>query len=174
MQTIREHLESRFMSIDIHRPYIDEENQLAYFWIYNVTGQLVGYQRYNPTGDKNYKTGNPKYHTYGALNTLRVWGLETVKKDDSVIFATEGIFDVCRLTRHGLSGIATMTNSPTSDFLNWKYMMNRKFVLISDNDVAGKLLQKCFSYVEVVPNGYKDLGECPEEYVTYLRSKYGH
>jgi hypothetical protein len=172
MQTLKEHLISRHMNLDIHRPFIDEENGFVYFWFYNLSGKLVGYQRYNPNGTKPTKSENPRYYSYGGTPTVRVWGIETYQKDCDVIFVTEGIFDACRLTNHGLTAFSTITNSPSQDMMNWFHFLPQKKVAILDNDVAGEYMKKYFKYTETVPSPYKDLGECPEEYVQGLIRKY--
>lgn len=76
---LRKHLRSRHFNLDLHRALLDEELGVASFLLYNLSGQLVGYQQYNPLGDKkvfNSKLGG-KYYTYRNKNqpTIAIWGI---------------------------------------------------------------------------------------------------
>jgi hypothetical protein len=163
-QSILSHLKSRHLNIELHRPIVDEENGIATLLLYNLSGQIVGYQQYNPKGDK--KTDNSKatgkYYTYKSkqLNTVVLWGVESLYQSNGVIYLTEGIYDAARLTNRG--------------HLNYLKLLNRPIVVVCDNDNAGKKLAKYGDYVEVVPSEYKDLGESPESYVSQLIEKYAH
>lgn len=46
------HLRERGIDPDSTDVVIDEESGIATFLLYNLSGKLVGYQRYNPKGDK--------------------------------------------------------------------------------------------------------------------------
>jgi hypothetical protein len=177
-QSILSHLKSRHLNIELHRPIVDEENGIATLLLYNLSGQIVGYQQYNPKGDK--KTDNSKatgkYYTYKSkqLNTVVLWGVESLYQSNGVIYLTEGIYDAARLTNRGQSALATLTNNPPKDYLNYLKLLNRPIVVVCDNDNAGKKLAKYGDYVEDVPSEYKDLGESPESYVSQLIEKYAH
>jgi hypothetical protein len=49
---IKTHLKQRHLDLELHRPILDEELNIATFLLYNLSGQLVGYQQYNSLGDK--------------------------------------------------------------------------------------------------------------------------
>jgi hypothetical protein len=161
------------MNLELHKPVLDEELCIATFYCYNVSGQLVAYQQYNPNGDKyifNSKLEG-KYYTYRKVPTVAMWGVESLYLDDGAIFLTEGLFDAARMTNLGLSGLAAMTNNPPRDYRNWLQLLNRPVVAVCDNDKAGMELAKFGDCVEVVPEG-KDLNEAPDDYVKYLLDKY--
>jgi DNA primase len=172
MQTMTQHLQSRHLDLNLHRPVVDEVNRVATFFLYNLSGQVVGYQQYRPDATKKPQN-NPKegkYFTYRRKDTLGVWGLESLSLDSKVVFLTEGVFDACRLTKLGATALAVLTNNPSPDLRNWLRMLNRKVVAVCDNDTAGKKLAK-FGDESVFTEG-SDLGDAPESYVKQLLMRY--
>ena len=170
---LKEHLRQRNLNLELHRPILDYEHNVCTFYCWNLSGQVVGYQQYNPLGDKKIFNSKleGKYYTYRKLPTVVVWGVESLYQSDGVVYLTEGIFDACRMTNLGQSALAMMANNPPKDYKNWLKMLNRPTVAVCDNDVAGMKLAKFGDYVEVVPQG-KDLGDAPDDYVEYLLNKY--
>jgi DNA primase len=159
------------MNVELHRPIVDEENNIVTYLLYNLSGCIVGYQQYNPNGEKsvaNKKHG--KYYTYRKSPTIAVWGLESLYQSQGPIYLTEGIYDAARMTERGQSAIAALCNNPPKEYRNWLMMLNRTIVVVCDNDAAGRKLAKCGHYVETVPNG--DLGSSTDDYVNYLIQKY--
>jgi DNA primase len=173
MNTVLEHLKDRHVDLNLHRPWIDEVERVAVFYLYNQSGSIIGYQQYRPDADKT-KNNHPKearYFTYRKQPTLAVWGVESLHLTPHVVFLTEGIFDAARLTERGYSALAALTNNPTKDLRNWLSMLNRKVVAVCDNDAAGRRLAK-FGDVAVFTED-KDLGEADDEFVTKLLKEYG-
>ena len=173
MYTILEHLKGRHVDLNLHRPWIDEDERVAVFYLYNLSGSIIGYQQYRPDADK-MKDNHPKegrYFTYRKQPTLAVWGVESLHLTPHVVFLTEGVFDAARLTERGYSALAALTNNPTKDLRNWLSMLNRKVVAVCDNDAAGRRLAK-FGDVAVFTED-KDLGEADDEYVTRLLNEHG-
>ena len=173
MYTILEHLKDRHVDLNLHRPWIDEDERVAVFYLYNLSGSIIGYQQYRPDADK-MKDNHPKegrYFTYRKQPTLAVWGVESLHLTPHVVFLTEGVFDAARLTERGYSALAALTNNPTKDLRNWLSMLNRKVVAVCDNDAAGRRLAK-FGDVAVFTED-KDLGEADDEFVTRLLETYG-
>ena len=173
MYTILEHLKDRHVDLNLHRPWIDEDERVAVFYLYNLSGSIIGYQQYRPDADK-MKDNHPKegrYFTYRKQPTLAVWGVESLHLTPHVVFLTEGVFDAARLTERGYSALAVLTDDPTKDLRNWLSMLNRKVVAVCDNDKAGRRLAK-FGDVAVFTED-KDLGEATDEYVTRLLNEHG-
>ncbi len=170
---IRTHLQQRHLNLELHRPILDEDLNIATFICWNLSGQLVGYQQYNPNGNKKIFNNKleGKYYTYRKLPTVSVWGLESLHISSGPIFLTEGIFDAARLTNLGYSALATMSNDPPKDYKNWLHLLRRPIVAVCDNDAAGRKLAKFGNFVEIVPEG-KDLSDAPESYVRFLVNKY--
>jgi len=173
---IHSHLSSRFLDVNIHRTLIDEEEQVATFFLYNLSGQIVGYQQYRPLGEKydyqNPKTG--KYYTYRNSDypTVALFGLESYYFTPDILFVVEGVFDAARLTSRGISCVATLCNSPPKDYRNFFSCLPRKVVIICDNDSSGKKLSKFSDNYIVVPEEFKDLGAAPNDYINFVVERY--
>jgi hypothetical protein len=169
---LTQHLRSRHLDLDLHRPIIDDEEGVATFYLWNLSGQMVGYQHYRPSADKGMKN-HPKlarYCTIRNTSTVAIWGLESLHLTPNVLFVTEGVFDACRLTELGVSAVAVLSNDPSPDVLNWLRMLNRLVVTVCDNDSAGKKLAK-FGDVAVFTDQH-DLGDSSAEFVQNLVDKY--
>lgn len=173
---IHSHLSSRFLDTTIHRTIIDEEENVATFFLYNLSGQLVGYQSYRPLGAKNI-FNNPKlgkYYTYRNKNspTVALFGLESFYFTPDILFITEGIFDAARLTSRGISCVATLCNNPPKDYYNFFSCLPRKVVVVCDGDSAGQKLSRFGDRYIVVPDSFKDLGAAPDDYIDFLIRRY--
>jgi hypothetical protein len=171
---IIKHLEGRGIDTRLYSMNIDHDQCVVSFYLYNLSGRLVGYQTYRPNVlDKKVKN-DPKsgrYYTYLPKDgTLGVFGLETLNPNDDTIFVTEGVFKAAVLHRLGFNAIATLTSTP-KHLKNWFYVMKKRYNLIAigDNDDAGKKL------VNIVGNGfqsYTDLDEMTNsEILTMLNSR---
>ena len=145
-----------------------QENQLAAitgidatFFLWNLSGQLTGYQVYRPDGAKHgFKDPREaKYFSYVSPLQNAVWGLETVHWDDKVLFLTEGIFDAARLHYHGLP--AVLANNPVH-LTGWLMAMPSLKVACVQGDAAGRKLAK-FGDVSVMLPDYSDVGDLTEE-----------
>lgn len=171
---IYQHLKERHINLELHRPIVDEENNIVTYLLYNLSGKIVGYQQYNPNGGKGKNNYNckehGKYYTYRKSPTVAVWGVESLYQSQGVIYVTEGLYDAARMTEKGQSAIATLCNNPPKDYRNWLMMLNRPIVAVCDNDAAGRKLAKLGHYVEVVPES--DLGSASDSYVNHLIQKY--
>lgn len=167
------HLRSRHLDLDLHRPMVDEVERVATFFLWNLSGQLVGYQQYRPEGEKrpNNDPKSGKYFTYRKQPTHTVWGVESLHLTPHVVFVTEGLFDAARLTERGYSALAVLSNNPSRDLRNWLMCLNRRVVAVCDNDKAGRMLAK-FGDVAVYTQD-KDLGDSSDEEVTLLLQQYG-
>lgn len=173
METVLEHLKKRHLDIELHRPAVDEVERVATFFLYNLSGQIVGYQQYRPEGEKRPQN-NPKqgkYFTYRKQPTIAVFGVESLHLTPHVVFLTEGVFDAARITSKGYSALATLSNDPTQDLKNFLLCLNRKVVAVCDNDAAGRKLAKFGDCCVFTTD--KDLGDSSEEYVTQLLETWG-
>ena len=160
------------MDFDLHCPMIDEVDRVATFYLWNLSGQLVGYQQYRPESSKKNKN-NPrdgKYFTYRKQPTIGVWGIESLHLSKNILFITEGIFDACRITQLGYSAIAVLSCDQKKEFRNWLTMLNRRIIAVCDDDKSGKKLAK-FGDVAITTTEH-DLGDSTEEFVTELIKKF--
>lgn len=163
---IREHLESRHIQVSRYDLWIDDEANIATFPLWNLSKQLVGYQRYNPAGDKTRSNAeHGRYYTWISKPKIGVWGLETFYYKKDILFLTEGIFDACRLHNRDLPAIAVLANDPKI-MKSWIRSLGRKIIVISDNDKAGQKLNKFGDLV--LTTGKKDLGDSSEEDIDKL------
>jgi hypothetical protein len=173
MTTLLEHLKSRHLNVELHRPVLDLENDLVTFYLWNLSGGLVGYQQYRRYGEKK-PNNNPKlgkYFTHRKQPTVTVWGVESLHLTPNLLFVTEGVFDAARLTELGYSAVAVLSNDPGADLKNWLKMLNRTVVVVADNDNAGRKLAK-FGDVAVFTED-KDLGDSSDEFVANLVKQFG-
>ncbi len=130
---------------------LDEVEQVATFYLWNLSGQLVGYQQYRPNGEKKAQNSprEGKYFTYKKQPTVAVWGVESLHLTPNVVFLTEGLFDAARLTERGYSALAVLSNNPSPDLANWLKCLNRRVVAVCDDDAAGRKLAKFGGYSSI-------------------------
>lgn len=172
METLVEHLKKRHLDLELHRPVLDLENDVATFYLWNLSGKFCGYQQYRRFGEKKPQN-NPKqgkYFTYSKQPTLAVWGVESLHLTPDVVFVCEGVFDAARLTAKGVSALAVLSNNSGKDLSNWLMMLNRKVVAVCDNDNAGRKLAK-FGDVAVFCEDH-DLGDSSDEFVNNLVARF--
>lgn len=171
--TVLQNLRSRYFDMNLHTVWVDEDEGVATFPLWNLSGQLVGYQQYRPSATKK-KDNHPKmsrYFTYRKNKVVGVWGLESWNLSNT-LFVTEGTFDACRLTSLGYSAVASLSNDVAPNVAQWLWAVgkSRSVVAVCDNDVAGRRLAKHASVFHVVDQG--DLGDATEDYVKKLIEEY--
>jgi len=184
MTTMLEHIHERHVDTSLHYVWVDDVEHVACFPLWNLSGQMVGYQAYRPEASKvqkNDKRG--RYYTFRGeklipkhSKSVTVWGLESWYRS-TVLFVTEGIFDAARLTELGVSAIAVLSNDPSTSTRNWLMCVRqmRPVVAVCDPGRAGHKLARVGTTSHVVnvpgmPDG--DLGDAPEWYVEKLLQEY--
>lgn len=166
-----EHLKLRGVDPDRTRFVHDEATNDTYFFIYNLSGDCVGYQKYNPDNPKEGGLGfMGRYFTKvqkGATghSKIAIYGLETYKIGKEYFFVTEGIFDIIKVHNFGEPGIANLGCSVSRQAKGWYATLPQLKIVIQDRDDAGTELGTIGDYVYTVPEPYKDLGEMPQEEV---------
>ena len=172
--TVYDHLVSRHLDMKLHRVWVAEELGCASFPLWNLSGQLLGYQRYRPNASKalNNDPREGRYFTRVVNGNTAVWGLESWNLSDT-LFLVEGLFDAARLTSRGYSAVAVFSNEPSKNTREWLYAAcsNRRVVAVCDNDVAGLRLARYGHVSHVMADG-KDLGDASDEYVTDFLKEY--
>src|ERR1700741_4023271 len=140
--TMNDHLLSRHFDVS-KDPHVAVTEESCTFPLWNLSGQMVGYQTYNPSQPKK-EVGDPKLQKYFSWVTkpcaskngeLAVWGLETLTKDTKYLFLTEGVFDAARLHWHGLDAVATFSNNP-AHLTEWLFGLNVITVACVPGDAA--------------------------------------
>lgn len=135
------HLNSRGLAVQgqVEGYSVDLDNEVTDFMLWNMSGQLVGYQRYKwqpPKMSRNPKEG--KYFTRLTKGKLAVWGLHSYKSNEP-LYIVEGIFDAVSMHIIGKACVAVLTNSP-KHLKNWFRCLPNKTIAILDGDSAGKSL----------------------------------
>ena len=127
-------------------------DQIATFKLFNLDKKYVGFQQYNPNGDKNLRRDPAKGRYYTITSEFGVWGLESIDDfdDQSIVVICEGVFKACRFHNHRIPTIATLCNNPPKKFT--KELMLRYpdkiFVVVPDPDKAGmKLINHGHTYL---------------------------
>jgi hypothetical protein len=157
---------------------MDEETGDTHFFLYNLSGQMVGFQKYNPdyvkTGQSNLEDPRmAKYFTWvseeGLGRKIAVWGLESLDlMTDKFVFITEGIFDAARIQEAGYPAIAVLCNNPSDSLKGWLATLPQKKIVIYDNDGPGRKLIKVGDFSYTVPRD-KDVNDLtPEEAKVFL------
>lgn len=167
---IQDHLRERHVDRRITPVIIDEEKNLATFICYNVLGQMIGYQRYNPLGDKKNHENDPeksKYFTYISEDhrNSQFWGLHSIRAGHPFIFVVEGIFDAIRLHRLGYAAIAVLTCVPSPQVTHYLRMWHVPLIglLDNDNNLSGEQLSYLCDIAFLCPPQYGDLGNFPDD-----------
>jgi hypothetical protein len=176
---IRDHLLSRHYDLSLHSTLLSEDQTEAYFLLWNLSGQCVGYQKYNPSYTKNQKN-DPKLSKYYTWKTkpddknahTGFWGLESWSFTNT-LFVCEGVFDAARLTNLGVSAIATLSNDLSKGLKNQFRLFRamRPVVVICDDDLAGSKLAKAGHVSYIVETG-KDLGEASESEIDFILDRF--
>lgn len=151
---MQEHLLSRHMCDET----VVVTDTCAYFYLWNLSGQLTGYQRYNPLGSKKEYGEAAKYFTYGT----GVWGLHKLDPSNPILCVVEGVFDACRLHNLGFNAIAILCNNPNHLTKTWLNTLPYTTVAVCDGDFAGRKLARSTDYSIELKNGL-DLGDLTNE-----------
>jgi len=177
IKDIESHLKNRGVDPDKIKVIIDKDSNRAIFLLYNLSGQIIGYQSYNPNQPKAHFKGEAgkdivKYYTYVSKqpgrkeSQMSVWGLENVDfENDKEIWVCEGIFDAVKLVNAGLPAIAALTSTLSPQLKQWFSIINKKIIVILDVDIAGDKLKSVATVAYRTPKPYKDLGEMSQEQV---------
>ena len=169
------HLQSRYVDFSLHQVWLCEENYVATFPLYNLRGQLLGYQQYRPEGSKdvNNDPREGKYFTRKPNNPEPTyWGVESWNLSNT-LFLVEGLFDAARLTSLGYSALAVFTNNPGDNFLGFVRLVQqlRPVVAVCDADAAGvKLAKYAHTYCTLTTG--KDVGDAQESEVLEVAKRY--
>lgn len=178
---LRNHLKLRNLQLERYNHVsVDDENEVVTFPLWNLSGQMVGYQQYRPWGSKSVNNDREtgKYYQHIPFGKIGVWGVETLSYNPHLVFMCEGKFDACQIHNFELPAIAVLGNNPLH-LVPWLKALGRKVIAIPDDDVAGvslgKLAHEVLSvapFLEGVNHGSRDLGRLSPEQVKILLSSY--
>ena len=172
---IKEHLKWRDVP-ESAAVIVDETHNLAFFMLYNLSGKIVGLQRYNPGGHKErgrhrdrpkedlrYVTSVTRENPDRNIPHLALYGLHTLD-ERRFVFVVEGIFDAVKLESVGVPVIAILTNAPKK-FKNFFFTLGKTVIVWRDNDKASEKMREIADFSAITPPPHKDLGETPLEEV---------
>ena len=159
------------MDTSLYQFGFDDEAREASFYLYNLSGKLVGYQRYSPDLDKK-KNNDPKdcrYYTYIPAGVDAVFGLDLLNKEDRTIYIVEGLFKAATLHRLGFNAVAVLTSTPKR-LKPWFRIMKATYRLIAvgDNDSAGNKLVNMVGFGKCSPRDLDEMND--EEVLEFLSS----
>lgn len=139
---LHQHLVGRHFIPELYNSIVlDNENELLTVYLHNLSGQIVGYQQYNPnsTDKRTNSKGEARYYTYRTEGQIAVWGLERLNPKMPDCFVVEGIFKASALHELGFNAIAVLCNNP-KPLRGWFKALPYRLIAIGDNDDAGKKL----------------------------------
>lgn len=168
---IAAHLKARHTDVSRYRVAIDQEEGVATFLLYDLSGAVAGYQQYRPAADKA-KKNHPRegrYFTYKSPGRNAVFGLESWSWSRP-LYLVEGIFDCVRLHNLGLSAIATLSNDPRQ-LRSWLRSIGRPLHAICDAGEGGRKLAK-FAHHHITC-AEKDLGAMTDAEVSETVNRFG-
>lgn len=166
--TLIDHLHSREFDTDLHSAWEDSRDQCVTFPLWNLTGQMVGYQQYRPNASKA-KKNHPRegrYFTHVKDGRVGVWGLESWSLTPGHLFITEGVFDACRLTARGYSAVALLSHRPNPSTVRWLVTLSRARTAVCDDDAAGRKMAALGHRAFTTLGG--DLGDMSQDWVRNL------
>lgn len=156
-----QHLKSRNFDIDRYPVvWLDHSENLVTLPLWNLSGQLVGYQQYRP-GASKAKANHPRdgrYYTRHGKGVLAVWGLESYHYRQDVLFIVEGVFDACVLHRLNIPAVALL-NSSSLPYQEWLDSTGRRVIKVEDTDSKKSLDLGPYSNI-AIPEHRGDLGDC--------------
>lgn len=144
MTNLEQHLISRGMDPTKYHVSYDDAEGVVTFYLYNLSGQIVGYQQYRPDQPSKKKKNDPKsgrYFTYLPREVEGVFGLDVLDYDDRTIYIVEGVFKAAVLHKLGYNSIAVLSATPKR-MKPWFKILKQSWnlVAIGDNDPAGASL----------------------------------
>lgn len=144
MNKILQHLSSRYLQA----PTISTTEDAVVFPLWNLSGQLVGYQQYRPFAETKQNPERPseaKYFTYLPTTKVTAYGLEFLNYDDPLLFIVEGVFDAVRFHNMRLNCLAVLSCDP-KHLKEWLRLLPFYKVAVCDDDEAGMKLAKYGDY----------------------------
>lgn len=165
------HLLSRGMVPQAYHCYLNEDENLVSFFLFDFGGNLTGYQQYRPgapkTRDgKGITPRDLRYFTRVSDGKSAVFGWDKVDPSKKTLYVVEGIFDAVKFHCLGLNCIAVLSNDP-KHLKNQLALLPFKKIGVLDNDPASLKLTKYCDEVRVCVK--KDPGEMePLELLHFL------
>lgn len=177
MKTLRDHLSERRLNPALYSGVsLDEENTVATFPLWNLSGRMVGFQQYRPLTPKSNqsKPNEQRYFTVaskvGKVSELLVFGTERLSHRNKVLFVAEGVFDVSPLHARNSNALGMLTNNP-KHLYEFVRSLGYHVVALCEGDRAGKAMANLGNEVVYLPEG-KDPADMPDSWLDDLANFY--
>jgi hypothetical protein len=159
-QSLVEHLSERRLTPELYsNVQLDEASKVATFPLWNLSGQMVGFQQYRPEAPKTglEKRNEQRYFTilskgFGRTSALSCFGVDLLNPSSRVIFLAEGIFDVSPLHQKGANALAVLANNP-KPLKGWLRSLGYHLVSLCEGDKAGLKLASLAHESVFLPDG---------------------
>jgi hypothetical protein len=166
------HLKERHIDLDKVPMMLGDEH--IYFWIYNLVGQIIGYQKYTPFAPKS-RNNEGRYITIVPSKQYAFIGMHSFY-DSEVLFTVEGVFDATRLWNLGLSCLAILGTADKAqiNFLRLQKKAGRKVIHITDPGLPATMLKNLRKFTSsiIIPSGDEDLGDMSDDVVKSVLNEY--
>lgn len=177
MQPLSHHIKSRRLDVNKYSAvWLSQRTMTFTVGLWNLSGQLVGFQQYKPNAGKE-RPDNPRdarYYTYATRPhkeaELLAFGVELLDPSKPVLFIVEGMFDAVHLHNMGQNCIATLSNNP-KHLRSWLGSLGYYIVALCEGDAAGKRLASSADEAVYLPDG-KDPADMSIEWYIDLITKY--
>lgn len=150
------------------------EQGCLYFWLWNFSRQLVGYQRYIPEGAKSQKhakeSSSDRYYTYITKPDDRnahqaVWGLQSIHSTTKVLYVVEGVWDAISIQNLGYAAIAILGVSRSPRVIPFLRLIQYRYrtIAVCDNDEneQGLVLANFTTEYIITPSPFNDVNQMP-------------
>lgn len=157
MHPFESHLFQRCKSDADKYGIVDCENELFTRYLFNLSGQIVGYQKYNHRAEKVAKNHPSlgRYFTYLTDGKIACAGLDNIECSKP-LYLVEGIFEQITATEYGLNCIAVLCNSP-KHLRNFLACWPHRVVALCQDDSAGLKLRNLADDFIVLPQDLDDM-----------------
>ena len=172
-----EHLKQRSLTPSLYSGlWLDEEESVTTFGLWNLSGSLVGFQQYKHLASKE-RCENPRDMRYFTIagktdkySKLLAFGVDLLDSNQKVLFLAEGDFDVVPLHNRNVNALATLNNNP-KHLASWLRTLGYYLVALCEGDEAGQKLANVADEAVYLPEG-KDPAEMSAEWFDELVQKY--
>ena len=167
-------IDLRELNVDLYSSVTITDERIT-FPLWNLSGQMIGYQSYRPTGPKGHSKDvlpqDMRYFTYISkienTSKIAVFGVEQLSRTCSysnVCFLVEGIFDAVPFHNLNLNclGLLGVGDRPNKELLNHLRSLGYLLVAVCEDDKAGKNLRKYSDKSLYLENG-QDPGDLKTE-----------
>jgi len=171
LKELKAHLEMRGLQTDSVY-WVNEEELMVVFPLYDSTGNMIGYHNYRPNKDKvlNNHPYESRYFTRVTKGWEAFYGYRS-RLYSKTLFVTEGLWDAERVQEAGFSCYTLFSNNPKNSAMLNLLRKVRPVVALCDGDKAGRSLAK-FGHESVVFEENRDANDYTPQELKLMLTKY--